>query len=160
MENNIQEKKLYRSNTNRVIFGVCGGLGEYLKVDPILIRIIFILFTFGAGSGVFVYLILALLIPKDPSLSPTENKSESIDVKKRIHELADELRNLKRSRGGRGNSAPRLFLGFILLIIGFSFLIQNLNLFPGFYFDFSFLSYFWPVLLILLGLSILLKRAK
>ncbi|MFA5071945.1 MAG: PspC domain-containing protein, partial [Candidatus Pacearchaeota archaeon] len=56
-------KKLYRSKTNRVIFGICGGLGEYFDIDPLVVRILFILLTFTGGSGIVIYLILAIMIP-------------------------------------------------------------------------------------------------
>jgi phage shock protein C len=58
-------KKLYRSRRNRVLFGVCGGLGEYFKIDPTLIRILFIIAAFLRGSGILLYLILAVVIPDE-----------------------------------------------------------------------------------------------
>lgn len=61
MENDNQKlKTLYCSNTNRVIFGVCGGPGEYFEVDPLIFRVLFVALCFGAGSGLIIYLILAL----------------------------------------------------------------------------------------------------
>ena len=57
------ERKLVRSQTNSRIAGVCGGLGEYLDVDPTLIRLIFILLVIYAGHGVLLYLVLWLLMP-------------------------------------------------------------------------------------------------
>ena len=158
MENNNQTPKiLYRSSTNKVIFGVCGGLGEYFSIDPILFRIIFILLVLGAGSGILVYLVLAFLIPLNPSDIPSVDHANHIDVKKRIHELVSELRDLRKSREDK-RGFFRLILGLIVLTIGFGLLIQNLNLFPGFYINFSlFFSYLWPIVIILLGISILSK---
>jgi len=147
---------LYRSNTNRVIFGVCGGLGEYFSIDPILFRLIFIVLIFCGGAGIIIYIILALLIPSNPSTVHTENKSEPIDVHSRIQELAAELRQLKRNHRGRRGGAFRLLLGLLVLIIGAGMLAQSLNLIPGFSFNFSSMfAYFWPVVIILLGLSII-----
>ena len=157
MENNNNQtpKILYRSSTNKVIFGVCGGLGEYFNIDPLLFRIIFILLVLGAGSGILVYLVLAFLIPLNPSATPAPDQGNNIDVKKRVQELMSELRDLRRSRKDK-RGFFRLILGLIVLAIGFGLLIQNLNLFPGFYINFSlFFSYLWPVVIILLGLSIL-----
>jgi phage shock protein C len=161
MENNNKEPKtLHRSSTNRIVFGVCGGLGEYFDVDPILFRIVFILLIFGAGSGVIIYLLLALLMPKDVSSVTVENKIDpTVDVKNRIHELAAELKSLKRSNKGQRRGVVRLLLGLIILVIGLGILSQDLNLFPGFYFNMSlFFRYFWPILVILIGLSILSKE--
>ncbi len=60
-------KKLYRSKTDRVIAGVCGGIGEYTNIDSVIIRILFILFSFGGGSGLLLYIILLLVIPEEAS---------------------------------------------------------------------------------------------
>lgn len=56
-------KKLCKSQTNRVVCGVCGGLGEYLDVDPTVVRLAFVLVSVFAGSGLLVYLIAALVMP-------------------------------------------------------------------------------------------------
>ena len=58
-------KKLYKSSTDKKIFGVCGGLANYFDIDPIIVRIIFIVLFFGYGAGLLVYLLLAFLLPKD-----------------------------------------------------------------------------------------------
>jgi len=60
-------KKLYRSKKNKTIFGIIGGLGEYLETDPILLRIIFVLITMATGiiPGIFAYFISVFIVPKD-----------------------------------------------------------------------------------------------
>ena len=59
-------KKLYKSRTDRQLFGVCGGLAEYLGVDSTLVRVILVLFCLAGGSGLIPYLICALIIPYEP----------------------------------------------------------------------------------------------
>ena len=59
------EKKLYRSRRNRMIGGVCGGLADYLGVDPTVVRVIMALVTFVGGMSIFVYLLMWLLIPEE-----------------------------------------------------------------------------------------------
>jgi len=60
-------KKLYRSRGNRMIAGICGGLGEYLDADPTVIRIVFVILAlFGLFPGVLLYLALWLVIPDAP----------------------------------------------------------------------------------------------
>ena len=61
-----ETKRLYRSRDNRMIGGVAGGLGEYLGIDPTIVRLLFILLTFGVGSGVLAYLIMMLVVPEEP----------------------------------------------------------------------------------------------
>ena len=60
------EKKLYRSNTDKKICGVCGGLAEYLGMDSTIVRLILVLAVLFAGVGVLAYLIAALVIPCKP----------------------------------------------------------------------------------------------
>ena len=60
------DKKLTRSRTQRMLCGVCGGLGEYLNLDPTIIRIIWVLFTFfSIGLAILVYFIAAVIIPDE-----------------------------------------------------------------------------------------------
>ena len=59
------DKTLRRSFANSVFLGVCGGLGEYFNIDPVLVRVLFVLaFIFGFGSPLLVYIILAFVMPK------------------------------------------------------------------------------------------------
>ena len=62
-----QYQKLYRSRENRMLGGVCGGLGEYFDIDPTLVRV---LFVFGAflgfpGALVLIYLVMLLMVPQE-----------------------------------------------------------------------------------------------
>lgn len=57
-------RKLYRSNNNKMICGVCGGIGEYFNIDPTIIRLVWALFA-CSGAGILVYLIAAIIIPLD-----------------------------------------------------------------------------------------------
>lgn len=60
------EKKLYRSKTNKKLCGVCGGMAEYLNLDPTIVRLIWALVVLCAGAGALAYLICALIIPEKP----------------------------------------------------------------------------------------------
>lgn len=60
-------KKLYRSRTDRRIAGVCGGLAEYFKIDPVIVRIIaFILLLPGGLPGFIPYMLMVLVVPEEP----------------------------------------------------------------------------------------------
>ena len=59
-------KKLYRSNSNRYLAGVCGGIGDYFKIDATIIRLLFVAFALVVGGGVLLYLIMWLVIPVEP----------------------------------------------------------------------------------------------
>jgi phage shock protein C len=58
------DRKLYRSGENRVLAGICGGIGEYFNIDPVLVRILWVIFTLMGGSGIIGYIIALFVIPK------------------------------------------------------------------------------------------------
>ncbi len=60
------QPKLYRSRNNRWLAGVCGGLGKHFNIDPTLVRIGFILATLGYGTGIILYIVLAIFIEEEP----------------------------------------------------------------------------------------------
>ena len=59
-------KRLYRSGKEKILGGVCGGIAEYFNVDPTIIRILWILFLFGFGTGILAYIIAWIIIPRNP----------------------------------------------------------------------------------------------
>ena len=60
------EKKLYKSNQNKMLDGVCGGIAEYFGIDPTVVRLIWALFSLMGGSGILAYIIAAIIIPRSP----------------------------------------------------------------------------------------------
>lgn len=60
-------KKLYRSSKDKMLCGVCGGIGEYFGVDPTLVRLGVALFCLVAGIGLFGYFVMAIIVPEEPS---------------------------------------------------------------------------------------------
>ena len=61
------KKNLYKSNKNKMIDGVCAGIGEYFEVDPTLVRLAAVLLTCAGGSGILAYIICSAIIPRDPN---------------------------------------------------------------------------------------------
>lgn len=60
------EKKLYRSDDNKIIFGICGGIGEYFDIDPVIVRLILIVLVCIGFSGLVAYIIAVFVIPRKP----------------------------------------------------------------------------------------------
>ena len=60
------EKKLYKSNQNKMIDGVCGGIAAYFGIDPTVVRLIWALFSLMGGCGILAYIIAAIIIPRNP----------------------------------------------------------------------------------------------
>jgi len=129
-------KKLRKSDTNKVIFGVCGGLGEYLDLDPTVVRILFAVFTLFGGIGLLAYIIGAILIP-----APLTGSGPSTGLSSKKIEPS---RNIG------------VIIGGLLIVIGGLFVLKevfrgwNSNIF-NFLFPFPF-GIIWPIILILIGL--------
>jgi phage shock protein C len=64
-------KRLYRSNRERMLGGVCGGLGDYFWIDPTLVRLAFVLFALLGGHGILIYLVLWIVVPQEAILAPS-----------------------------------------------------------------------------------------
>ncbi len=71
-------KKLYRSRTDEMIAGVCGGLADYFEIDPTIIRLLFVLLLFAGTGGFWIYVILWIVMPLQP-----ENVENSVEVKEK-----------------------------------------------------------------------------
>lgn len=72
-----QYRRLYRSRNERMIGGVCGGLGEYFGIDPTLVRVLFIAFALMGGPGLIAYILLLIIVPEEPlqqTMSPVESE--------------------------------------------------------------------------------------
>jgi phage shock protein C len=66
-----EPRKLYRSRTQRMVAGVCGGLAEYFNVDTTVIRVLFLVLTLFGGSGLVVYVVMWILVPDASKAPPT-----------------------------------------------------------------------------------------
>ena len=105
-------KRLFRSEKDSMIAGICGGLSEYFNVDSSLVRLIFILISFTGGSGLLIYIVLWVIIPRNSSF---EQKPES-KIKESAKEInADEIE--VKSNANKRDGGKNIF-GLILLTIG------------------------------------------
>ncbi len=157
------EKRLYRSKSDRMIWGVCGGLAKYFDVDPTLIRIIAVLSIFISGAGIIAYIILAIVIPSESSKA-TEPKDAIKENVEELKKTASELgREIQSTFTGKDESEEttgvryrrRNLLGIIIIIIGILVLLSSFNLFWWFRW-----SYFWPIIIIAIGLLIIVSARK
>lgn len=150
-------KKLYRSNKDKMLGGVAGGLAEYFEIDPTLVRIIFVVSLFAGGAGVLAYIILWIVVPEEPysfssPVSPSDKEKnedagdtsgETSQTNKEQYEQAVAMQKHKRSS----------VLGIVLIIIGLLFLLDNFI--PRIHF-----GDFWPLVLVAIGVGLLLNARK
>ena len=144
-------KRLYRSRTDAMLGGVCGGLGEYFHADPNLVRLAFILFSVLTRFGVLIYFGLWLIVP--------ESQGAPGSLSDRIRGAADEIAGRARSFGddvrrvaGHPGRGPAFFLGVALILVGVAFLLRNFGIAWMHWFAFGSL---WPVFPILIGFAFL-----
>lgn len=140
-----ETKKLYRSSSDRVIGGVCAGLGNYFDIDPIVFRLIFILLAVFGGSGVIVYIIMWILIPE-------QGEKRSNDMEENIKTGAGKMAKELKTASTTNNF--RLVGGLIILLVGVIFLTQEF--FPFFSVGFDKL---WPLVIIAIGVVVLSKSS-
>lgn len=148
-------KKLYRSAKNRIIAGVAGGIGEYLGIDPTVIRILFVILIFPGGLGILLYLVLMFIVPMESEVKEKisedkeriKEKAEDFaeEMKGRVHSIAEEFKERRYN-----HRAARNFFGLAVIIFGFIFLLGQV--FPMMHFRWDI---FWPSAIILLGFLIL-----
>lgn len=141
-------KKLYRSETDYVLGGVCGGLGEYLGIDPLFIRIFFIAWTILGELSVLIYFVLWLIIPRGISAAPF-----------RVEDLGSRFRQVGLEIGSVFQAPSRqlvIYAGVGLISWGAIRLLRIAG-FPWITWDYT--PYLWPALLIIAGVFVLLKSA-
>jgi phage shock protein PspC (stress-responsive transcriptional regulator) len=139
-----EEKRLFRSQTDRVLGGVSGGLGAYFNVDPVLIRIGFVILGLVNGIGAVIYLIMWLLVPDQANqgMAGGDVVSANVeDIKNRARGLGESVTGSKTQSG---------LIGLILVVLGALFLLRNLT-------GLDFWALF-PALLILAGIYLLFTR--
>lgn len=119
-------ERLYRSRKNRVLAGVCGGFAEYFRIDPTIIRIIWILISLS-GTGIVAYVIAMVIMP-DESRIPGENTGWKENVKTETDEFVNSF---EKDREDWGEQSPkynpersRSVLGAILVGMGILFLLN------------------------------------
>jgi phage shock protein PspC (stress-responsive transcriptional regulator) len=70
----VPRGRLYRNETDKILGGVCGGLASYLRIDPTIVRIVFALISFGAGTGILLYILLWIILPSKPLVDHVSTK--------------------------------------------------------------------------------------
>jgi phage shock protein C len=141
-------KKLTRSTSDKVISGVCGGLGQYLDVDVTIVRLIFVFLTLMGGGGLILYLIMWALIPLETSKSKTAAQT----FKSNTEEMKSSAKEWIEKAGIKTNQ-DRNPLGLILVLVGGYFLLTNLG-----WFEWLDIGRLWPIILIVLGIIVLKRK--
>jgi len=150
-----KSRRLYRDPENSVIGGVCGGLSAYFSVDPVIFRLLFVVFFFAGGASILVYAIFWIVLPRaETAAQKLEMRGEKVNVsnlEKKIREEYDNVKDNVKSSYSRAKSSDTyqkseraasdffvvlgkillVFVKVILIIIGTSFVLAGIGLLIG-----------------------------
>ena len=151
-------KRLCRSEADKIIGGVCGGLGSYLGIDPLILRILFVLLAMINGIGVTLYALLWIFVPrvhKEYAAGERVMRENLCEMRDRARQLGTEAKQAFGSTwGDPGQTNKRMMVGGAVLVgVGLLILLQNLGLLWS-------LTKLWPLVLVALGVIILLNELK
>ncbi|MCP4196180.1 MAG: PspC domain-containing protein [Proteobacteria bacterium] len=135
------KNRLYRSRYDRMIGGVCGGLGQYLGIDPTLIRLGFLLLALAGGSGMLIYFLMLIVVPENIDEAPPDETG---------HDRA--LVVLEPGEDDDKQRKNSTLVGGFLVIVGIILLFQNFGASLFNWFDVGDL---WPFILIIAGGALL-----
>ncbi len=137
-------KRLYRVRRDKVFGGIAAGLGKYLDIDPIIIRIIIVLITIFHGVGLIIYIILWIVIPEEPIENLYTTMKEDANANAGFTEFSSESTTDEQHSSSRG----RTIVGVTLIGLGIVFLLERFLPF----FDFEL---FLAIGLIALGIGLI-----
>ncbi len=140
--------KLYRSQTDKVIGGVAGGLSDYFNLDVVLARVVFVLLALFGGGGILIYIVMWIIVPTNPSNyssnykdSSKQNSNSGPDENNNEAEIIYENKDKPQSNSG-------LIAGVVLILLGMLFLGDRLM--PWYN-----IVDLWPLLLVLVGVLLI-----
>ncbi len=149
------ENKLYRSRTDHMLGGVCGGLAKYLRVDLTIVRLFFVVLTLLGGFGPLVYFIMWIVVPLEDYVytDSNPNKFDGEDIKERAGMVRDDFINAVK----QPNQNTARFIGIALVIGGGYFLVRQLDIPWLGWLDTGVL---WAALVLLAGVALLIRATR
>ncbi|MEM7332377.1 MAG: PspC domain-containing protein [Chloroflexota bacterium] len=138
----MNEQRLSRSEDDKFIAGVCAGISDYVNIDPVIVRGLFVILLFASGIGFPIYLILWFIMPSESNAtrSGTDILSDNFE---------DMGNTVSDSVGQIGNPST---VGIVFIMLGGFFLLSELGILAS--------GFFWPVLVIGLGIFLLVRRSR
>lgn len=139
--------KLYRSRTDVQISGVCAGIAKYFGLEAIWVRLAFVVLALIPGPGILLYILLAILLPKEPL---GDALPQGHNLEQTFREGAQNLRERAREVSQGGANAQ--LLGWAIVLVGAWFLLRNLGWLHVRE------DILWPLVLVGLGVAFLLRQ--
>lgn len=144
-------ERLYRSRDDRMLFGVAGGMAEWMDLDPAIVRLVWALLILAGGVGLLLYIVAAIVIPEAPyaaaPMPGTEGAAPAAAVGS--EQSRWEARQTSRAARRQGNGNGAVILGVILVVLGGWFLVDR-------YVPSIDMSFFMPGVLIVVGIILVI----
>jgi phage shock protein PspC (stress-responsive transcriptional regulator) len=135
----MSENKLERNEAGRIIAGVCSGIATYLDIDPLWVRLLFVVLTFASGMGLVIYVVLWLIMPQADGVG-----GGTAVLKENLDDISSSARRLGQPSA----------IGVLLVLVGIYFLVTQLGWF-------GWLSgLFWPLVIIGGGIYLFSRRNR
>jgi len=141
------ENRLYRSENDKKIAGVCGGIAEYFGIDSTIIRLLWLVSIAVYGTGLLIYIIAAIIMPR----------REGINAEANLNRNSDKVNKQKNNTFNRGfdQEKNRKFFGYALIVVGAILFSKRFAILRWLSFKFLF-----PIVLIVLGIFILSNSSR
>ena len=146
-------KMVQRSQRHKIIGGVCGGIGEYFDIDPVFIRLLFVIVSFFYGVGIIAYIVLWIIIPSAPLESAYSTTEESAQTDYETENTQNSEIKPNENKNGKNTEKARFLVGIVLFLIGILILINELI--P--YID---ENYIWSSVFIIIGAYLIILSIK
>ena len=140
----MSETRLTRSETDKMIAGVCGGVAAYLGIDSVFIRLAFVLLVLASGIGIAIYFIMWIVMPRESTVAASDAVV-----------MQDNIKDLKETVSfGAGKVSKPATIGLIMIMLGAYFMLAQLE-------ALSWMSgVIFPLLIIGAGIFLLWKRSQ
>lgn len=146
----MEPKRFHRSTTDKRIAGVAGGLAEYFNIDPLLVRLIFVVLLLAGGGGFLLYLILWIITPEKPVIINQTQNSSTMENQQSTYEGQKPPEESQKTQQPQHKNRGNLIGGLVLITLGLLFLADEFV--PNI--DFGDL---WPIILIVIGGGLLIN---
>lgn len=174
------EKRLFRNEHDKVVAGVSSGLAEYMQVDITIVRLLFVLSTlFLAGGGIIVYIVMWIVVPvnNDPLAKMKKFNEQFEKHKSAFNGPFDAPQNTSETKWNtpntdfntfndmnsfqkpQSNDTGRTIGGLILLVLGFYFLLRQLDILPH-WLNIWKIYKLWPLALVAIGISLIFRNQR
>lgn len=144
--------RLYRSESGRILGGVCSGLGNFLSINPVFIRIFFIVWTVLGELSILIYILLWVIIPKETTADESIS-FEINDLGARFRQMGNEIGEITR----QPSSELIIFTGIGMIGWGVYYLIRRYLPFIDLW---AYSQYLWPALLIIAGVFVIYRAVR